>query len=34
MLYRKNKIQKKIYVKEVICKNAQKPIKVTLFDGI
>ena len=33
MLYRKNKIQKKIYMKEFICKNAQKPIKVTPFDG-
>ena len=34
MFYRKNKIQKKIYTKEFTCKNAQKPIKVTPFDGI
>ena len=34
MLYRKNKIQKIIYTKEFICKNAQKPIKVKPFDGI
>ena len=29
MLYRKKKVQKKNYTKEFICKNAQKPIKVT-----
>ena len=34
MLYRKNKIKKKIYTKGFICKNAQIPIKVTPFDGI